>query len=478
MGGWGAIDAVTAQEIRTSGTDWEPLQAITPEAEPRQINSFEQTLLVDYRRKRMRLTFNASRTYPTPAPVNFVEVIDGDVGMLDVTKERLHPSRLATRLRDYDRLPLRLLHTAKAAADLNRIEDLTLPGNTIHVLRYTDRGVPVDLHLDSESKLPTRVIYMEDDPVYGDVPNEVLFSDWKDHSGLRLPATVTTRWRGKKIREEQVRSILNNPPIDDARFEVPADVKAQPENGERIVSYWVLRRAVMGVAYQDFGREQKVEFFDVAPGIYHVRGGSHHSMVVEMKDHLVVVEAPLFDERSVAVIRALEERFPGKPVKYLVVTHFHFDHSGGVRAYVAKGSTVIAHDSILPFIQEMLLMLHTVRPDTLARMPVERSVLLSRIQGASDITTLSDGERVLELRAIPNDHAAGMLIAYLPREKVVFVSDLYSPPGSVPNPSVIFERERATAFYKALKNAGLAVDTVVGGHGVVGPFSDLEKAVR
>ena len=68
-------------------------------------------------------------------------------------------------------------------------------------------------------------------------------------------------------------------------------------------------------------------------------------------------------------------------------------------------------------------------------------------------------------------------MAYLPKKKVLFVSDLYSPPGPVPNPSVIFERTRATAFYTAVTQAGLAVDMIVGGHGVVGPFRDLAKAV-
>jgi hypothetical protein len=70
-----------------------------------------------------------------------------------------------------------------------------------------------------------------------------------------------------------------------------------------------------------------------------------------------------------------------------------------------------------------------------------------------------------------------MLIVYLPKEKIVFVSDLYSPPGPVPNPSVIFERNRAKAFYDAVVKAKLQVETIVGGHGMVGSFRDLEKAV-
>jgi hypothetical protein len=114
-GGWSALDGVTAQEIRppaaSTGSHFSNRLRLS------RVRSifFDQTLLVDYSAKRMRLTFNASRTYPTPAPVSFVEVIDGNDGMLETTKERLHPSRLATRLRDYNRLPIRLIYAAKAA---------------------------------------------------------------------------------------------------------------------------------------------------------------------------------------------------------------------------------------------------------------------------------------------------------------------------------------------------------------------------
>ena len=107
MGGWAALDAIKYQEIITGGGDWEPLQAVEPDADMPTINNFGQTILVDFEKKRFRLTFDATRSYPAPGPVKYVEVIDGDVGMLQTTdaegkvvNERLHPSRLAARLRD------------------------------------------------------------------------------------------------------------------------------------------------------------------------------------------------------------------------------------------------------------------------------------------------------------------------------------------------------------------------------------------
>src|SRR5262249_48210321 len=236
---------------------------------------------------------------------------------------------------------------------------------------------------------------------------------------------------------------------------VPDEIKAKPVEGERIVSQWPLRRVVMGVGYQDFGREQKVDVVDVAKGVYHIKGSTHHSLAVEMKDHIIVVEAPLFEERSLAVIKALEAKMPGKPIKYLVMTHFHIDHSGGIRAYAAKGATIVAAEEALPFVKTMTSRPKTMRPDTLAKAGNTKS----SIQSAKDVKSLTDGERTLELREIPNPHSAGMLAAYLPQEKILFVSDLFTP-GTPVDPSNVNGIENAAALYKALMDANLQVERI------------------
>src|SRR5262249_48454817 len=330
MGGWTAMDAVKVQQIITQGGDLEPMQAVKPDGEARVINRFSQGIIYDFENKRMRLTFDAVREYPNTQPVKFVEVIEGDTGMLETedakgspVRERLHPSRMATRLRDMRRIPIRVLYTAKNAPELTRAEDKKQGNSTIHIVRYKDGNLPVEVHFDSFNKLPVRVIYTEDDPIYGDTLNELAFTEWRDYSGVRLPQITAVFLNGNKIREERARNIINNPRIDAAGLVVPDGIKSQPPVGEAIVSQWPLRRVVMGVGYQDFGREQKVDVVEVAKGIYHLKGSTHHSLAVEMKDHVVLVEAPLFEDRSVAVIKAIEAKIPGKPIKYVVMTHFH-----------------------------------------------------------------------------------------------------------------------------------------------------------
>src|SRR5438093_2275722 len=193
MGGWAAMDAVKTQQIITAGEDVEPLQAVEPNGQPRLINRFSQGIIADFEKRRARITFDAIREYPNTQPVKFSEVIDGDAGMLETpaaqgtpVREPLHPSRLATRLRDLRRLPIRLLYTAKNASDLTRVEDKKVGQTTIHVIHYKDGNLPVEVHFSSFNKLPVRVIYTEDDPIYGDTLNELAFEGWRDYSGVRL----------------------------------------------------------------------------------------------------------------------------------------------------------------------------------------------------------------------------------------------------------------------------------------------------
>jgi len=477
MGGWAALDAVKSQELVTIGGDLEPLQAVQPNGEARVINRFSQNITADFEKNRMRLTFDAIREYPNTAPVKFVELIDGDTGMLETpdakgipVRERLHPSRLATRTRDLRRLPVRLLHTAKGGAELTRVEDRVQGNSRIHIVRYKDGNLPVEVHFDSFNKLPMRVIYTEDDPIYGDTLNELAFADWREYSGIRLPQTMAVFINGNKIREEKARNIINNTKLDEAAMAIPDEIKAQPANGEPIVSQWPLRRVVMGTGYQDFGREQKVDLVEVAKGVYQVKGSTHHSLAVEMKDHVVVVEAPLFEERSLAVINAIESKIPGKPIKYLVMTHFHIDHSGGIRAYAAKGATILTQEGNADFVKTVLSRPKTIRPDSLAK----AGNVAANVEGTKGVKSLTDGERTIELREIPNAHASGMLAAYLPNEKLLFVSDLFTPgtPVDTANRNGI---DNAAALYTAVKEANLQVDRIVGGHGETAPLADLAK---
>ena len=144
------------------------------------------------------------------------------------------------------------------------------------------------------------------------------------------------------------------------------------------------------------------------------------------------------------------------------------DHSGGVRAYAAKGATIVSHESIVPFLEAVLGAAHTHRPDSLQK----ASGASLRVEGVGEPMELTDGTRTVQIHLIENEHATGMVIAYVSDARIAFVSDLYSPGGTVDAGNA-----NALAFYRGVRAAGLDVNQVVGGHGGVGPFRDLARVM-
>src|SRR5438094_8312329 len=209
---------------------------------------------------------------------------------------------------------------------------------------------------------------------------------------------------------------------------------------------------------------------DVANGIKTIKGSDRQRLAVEMKDHVIMNEAPFFEERSFDVIKAVEEKIPGKPIKYLVVTHFHIDHSGGIRAYAAKGATILMQETNMPFLKTLLSRPKTMRPDSLAK----AANITPNVEGVKDMKSLSDGERTVELRDLPNPHSSGMLMVYLPKEKILFESDLFTP-GTPVDPSNTLGVQNAVALLAGVNNANIQVDRIVGGHGDVAPLRELAK---
>ena len=92
-------------------------------------------------------------------------------------------------------------------------------------------------------------------------------------------------------------------------------------------------------------RRCSVESQKLADGVWMLAGGTHNSMLVEFKDFLAVVEAPNNEARSLAVIAEAERLVPNKPIRYVVNTHHHFDHAGGLRTFLSQGTTIVTHET-------------------------------------------------------------------------------------------------------------------------------------
>jgi glyoxylase-like metal-dependent hydrolase (beta-lactamase superfamily II) len=191
-----------------------------------------------------------------------------------------------------------------------------------------------------------------------------------------------------------------------------------------------------------------------------------------MKDYVVVVEGPQNNDRAAAVIAEVKKAVPNKPIKYLVNTHHHFDHSGGIRAFAAEGAIIITHEINKPFFERTFAAQRTLSPDKLAK-----SKKKATFETINEKHVLTDGTRTMEIHHIKgNIHNDGLIMAYLPKEKLLIEADAYTPgppnapPPARPNPFSV-------NLYENIDRLKLEVDQILPLHGRMVPLADLQKAI-
>jgi glyoxylase-like metal-dependent hydrolase (beta-lactamase superfamily II) len=199
----------------------------------------------------------------------------------------------------------------------------------------------------------------------------------------------------------------------------------------------------------------------LAPGIWYLAGGSHHSVLVEFADHLMLIETPQNDTRALAVIAKARELVPGKPLTQLVNSHHHFDHSGGVRAAISEGLTVITHQGNTAFVEEIAKRPHTIVPDALAKNPKPATV-----EGVADERVITDGMMTVNLYPVTGAHSQTMLMAYFPRQRILVEADVYNP-----GPVQMFAAE----FLASVKERNLRVDRIAPLHAQVATYAQFLK---
>ena len=191
-------------------------------------------------------------------------------------------------------------------------------------------------------------------------------------------------------------------------------------------------------------------------------------MLVEFDEYLVLIEAPQNETRTLAVIGRARELQPDKPLRYVVNTHHHFDHAGGIRAAVSEGLTVITHEVNRSFLAELVAREHLIVQDALSR---NQQPLNIETVTRDEPYELSDGRRTLRIYRIVDDpHCDGIVMAYLPRERILIDADAYSPTSR--------EAPFAEVLLQNIEDRELQVDTILPLHGGVSRLEDLERAVR
>jgi len=216
---------------------------------------------------------------------------------------------------------------------------------------------------------------------------------------------------------------------------------------------------------------ERVTAEKVAEGVWFLGGGSHNSVAIEMRDHLVLVETPLNDARTDAVIAQAKTLAPGKPVRFAINSHAHFDHAGGVRTAVAEGATVVTQAANVPWFETAFAQANRVRPDRMAQEGKRLSTL-----SVGDKLAMGDASRPIELHRIADSvHSDSFLMVYLPNEKLLIEADAFTP-GAPGTPPPAVPNANNLNLIANIERLGLRVDRILPLHGRVVPVSDLYAA--
>jgi glyoxylase-like metal-dependent hydrolase (beta-lactamase superfamily II) len=325
-----------------------------------------------------------------------------------------------------------------ALANNATVTKKTIEGREMTVVSFAVQGKHKVVAYVNDQNAIEKVESSYGHPVIGDMKVVTYYGTYRDFAGTKFPTKIIQYQDGLPSLDVTVTAVRANPPVD---IVVPGNVRGEPVT---------------------------VKSEKVADGIWFIGGGSHNSVLIEMKDYLIVVEGPLGDLRSTAVMNEVKKLVANKPIKYLVNTHHHVDHSGGVRAYAAEGVTIVTHEISRPYFEKGLVNTWNLSPDRLAK-----SKKKPVFQTMGDNMVLTDGTRSVELyQIVGSGHHDGMVMAYLRKEKLLVEADVFSPFGipKTPNPySVNLEAN--------VRRLNIEVDRILPIHGSVVPYVELMKAI-
>ncbi|HEX6649625.1 MAG TPA: MBL fold metallo-hydrolase [Pyrinomonadaceae bacterium] len=348
----------------------------------------------------------------------------------------------ASRFRRY---PESLLLTAWNRPEALRwIGDGEFAGHKQQVISFSDvDGAQVAIYFDATSNLLTKTEFLNDDQILGDIVIETVYTDWRPVEKVMLPFRYTDRTGGVTVQDLRASSITLNGGVADSLFVMPEGyAKVEPPPGGPVVK-------------------------KLAEDVYALVG-SYNSLFVVFKDHVLVVEAGANNRYSASCIAEIKKVAPDKPIRYLVSTHFHFDHLSGVRSYVAEGTTIVTTPTAKSVIERAVQAQHAMRPDALSRNP--KAAVIETMDGKR---VFDDGVHKVELYRFASPHVAEMIVAYLPKEKILFEADMLDiPEAGSPTPG-----DDTVDLANQIEKLGLQVETLIPVHGRIGTIADLRTAV-
>jgi glyoxylase-like metal-dependent hydrolase (beta-lactamase superfamily II) len=306
----------------------------------------------------------------------------------------------------------------KVALEKNAsVKSETIKGKKYTVLSFPgDNKAPVTGYINEQGYVE-RVQTQIDNNVLGDIVWDAVYTDWKDFNGVKFPTHIVQHQGDPLFFELTVADVKPNAPVDlgqpPAKGKGDAKAKAAPGG-----------RGAPAITSEDLGG-----------GFWLVTGG-YGAIIGNFKDYIIVCEGPQNDMRAEQIIAEAKRLVPGKPIRYVLNTHSHYDHVGGLRAFVAENVTIVTNQANKGFYERIFKYPHTLVPDKLSQMNPQPK---TKVEYVGDKKVFTDGEHTIEMHRVQNStHSASSMIIYLPKQKVILEGDEFnvgvaptSPPATV-----------------------------------------------
>ncbi|OFW03435.1 MAG: hypothetical protein A3I61_16695 [Acidobacteria bacterium RIFCSPLOWO2_02_FULL_68_18] len=440
--------ALTSIQYSGNGTQYAFGQAYEPGGRWPRFVAKTYTAAIDYQTPAMRLEMLRAQgedpprgggAQPFARDVRTIQVVSGTFAWTEGGQQPApNPGAVGDRLRALWVTPHGIIKAAMASG---------AAADTAGVINLTVAGRPVKATLNAQNQVE-RVEYLSSNSVVGDYPVEVTYSDYAQFGGIMFPRRILEKQDGLDTLDITVTDVQPNAAVS---LPVPENVAKAPAPPA----------------------PPAVQIEKVGNGLWSLAGAGTRSLAVEFRDHIVMLEGPTSDARSAAVNEMVRKTIPDKPIRYVVNTHAHYDHAGGLRQYVAEAVTVITHESNKAFFEKVWARPRTLEPDSLSKAPKPAT-----IETVADKRVLTDGTQTVELYFHQgNGHHAGTLIAWLPRERILMYGDAYNPPAGdeirTPDRGPEYAIQLVQLVEQQLKLNPVRIAPV---HGRVVPYQNLKIA--
>lgn len=476
QGGADAMRALKTLIVKGDAKHWEPGQSHSVNGEARFLGDSTFSYTVDFVARAVRTEWDRDMKYPAVERLKYSEILLPTGGAVIDEKGEAKPAsgiRLTAQLRELRRgSPILLLRALDAPQGISAAPDQKLGNQTLPAVELADGPFKYIVMFDRASKLPVAVRTRDQDNIWGDANYDLILSDWKTVAGIKIAHNRSWKLNDMEIERLITKEFTANPTIAPATFAIPDAVKAamKPPATGNVPYQWVLRRIFLG-RFTDsdaiyFPPGGSFKLVELGPNVQMVQGGGANNLVVNMKDGILVVDAPVDEGQSAEVIKLAKAKYPGKPIKTLVLTHHHMDHTGGTRAFAAEGATVIVPAPTKAYFENVIKASHASFPDA-----QQKVMKPANVQEVKDTLSLKDDTVEVNLYNIPNPHVEGMLLIHVVKDNVVWVTDILSPRGQIGrNPGTV-------AVGNALRKYNITGATIAGGHGTTAKQADIAAAL-